>query len=53
MENSKTKTITATEMHRRRGEIIRRCFRDKEHFIVEKDGMPVIVIVPYDQYQRS
>ncbi len=47
-----TVTITATEMHQRRGEIIKRCFRDKKHFIVEKDGLPLVAIVPIDEYQR-
>ena len=52
MQKPKTTTITATEMHKQRGEIIRRCFVDKEHFIVEKDGMPLVVIIPIDDYPR-
>jgi antitoxin (DNA-binding transcriptional repressor) of toxin-antitoxin stability system len=45
-------TITATEMHKRRGEIIRRCFRDGEHFIVERDGLPLVAIIPIGDYRR-
>lgn len=44
--------ISATEMHKRRGDIIKRCFRDKEHFIVEKDGVPLVAIVPIDEYEK-
>ena len=48
--------ITAPEMHKRRGAILRRCSRDGEHFIVEKDGIPLVAIVPiadYRQYTQS
>lgn len=46
-------TITATQMHQQRGAIIRRCFRDKEHFIVEKDGMPLVALIPIDLYRDA
>jgi prevent-host-death family protein len=39
-------------MHRRRGEIIKRCYRDNEHFIVERAGYPIAAIVPIADYQR-
>jgi hypothetical protein len=45
-------TITATQMHKQRGEIIRRCLRDKEHFIVERDGLPMVAIIPIDEYRE-
>jgi antitoxin (DNA-binding transcriptional repressor) of toxin-antitoxin stability system len=45
-------TITATEMHKRRGAILRRCSRDGEHFIVEKDGIPLVAIVPIADYRQ-
>ena len=50
---SQVTTVTATQMHKMRGEIIKRCFRDKEHFIIEKDGLPLVVIIPFDQYQAK
>ena len=46
------RTITATEMHKRRGAILRRCSRDGEHFIVEKDGIPLVVILPLADYSH-
>lgn len=45
-------TITATQMHLERGKIIKRCFKKKEHFIVEKDGVPLVVIIPIDEYRQ-
>lgn len=49
---TKVTTISATQMHRERGAIIKRCFRDKEHFIVERDGMPLVAIIPIDDYRQ-
>ena len=43
--------ITATDMHKRRGAIIRQCFRNGEHFIVERDGIPLVAIIPISEYQ--
>lgn len=45
-----TITISATEMHQRRGELLRRCVKDGEHIIVEKDGIPVVVLIPFHDY---
>jgi antitoxin (DNA-binding transcriptional repressor) of toxin-antitoxin stability system len=47
------KTITATELHKRRGEIILRCFRNGEHFIVERDGIPMVAIIPIGEYRSQ
>lgn len=38
--------ISATEAKNRFGEVIRRVYRDGETFIVERDGLPVVMIVP-------
>lgn len=43
--------ISATEMHKKRGEIIKRSYRNGEHFIVEKDGIPLVAIVPIQTYK--
>jgi len=48
-KNMKVTTVTATQMHKRRGEIIRRCSRNGEIFVVEKDGIPVVAIVPFNR----
>lgn len=40
------RVISATEAKNRFGEVIRRVYRDGETFIVERDGLPVVMIVP-------
>ncbi len=40
--------ISATEAKNRFGEVIRRVYRDGETFIVERDGLPVVMIVPVE-----
>lgn len=52
MPKAKPTTITATEMQKKSGEIIRRAHKDGEHFIVERDGYPVVAIVPVGEYQK-
>jgi prevent-host-death family protein len=44
-------TIPATTAHRKFGDLIRRVFNGKEHFIVEKDGLPVAAIISMEQYR--
>jgi hypothetical protein len=46
-------SITATHMHRKRGAILKQCFRDKTHFLVEKDGFPLVVLIPIDHYRAA
>jgi prevent-host-death family protein len=38
--------ISLQEVENRFGEVIRRVYRDGETFIVERDGLPVVMIVP-------
>lgn len=42
--------ITATDMHRRRGELLRRCATDGEHFVILKDGIPIVALIPLRDY---
>jgi prevent-host-death family protein len=44
-------TIPATTVHRKFGELIRRVYSGKEHFIIEKDGLPVAAIIPIGEYE--
>jgi len=44
-------TITATEARTRFGEVIRRVYRGGETLIVERGGLPVVVILPMQKYQ--
>ncbi len=45
-------TIPATIAHRQFGDLIRRTYSGKEHFIVEKDGLPVVVILSMAEYEQ-
>lgn len=45
--------VSATELLKKRGEILRRCYIEKEHFIVENHGLPIAVIIPFAEYQQS
>jgi prevent-host-death family protein len=38
--------------HRKFGELIRRAYSGREHFIVEKDGLPVVVILSVAEYEK-
>lgn len=44
-------TVSATEVRRRFGEMLKRAHNEDEHLIVERDGFPLAVIVPYNDYQ--
>lgn len=44
--------IPSTQAQRKFGDLIRRVFSAKEHVIVEKDGLPVMAIIPMEEYQR-
>jgi prevent-host-death family protein len=46
------KTITATEARVHLGEVIRSVNESKEHYIVEKSGTPVAIILSHDEYAR-
>lgn len=51
-EKSTPVTIPATQAHRHFGDLIRRVFSGKEHFVVEKDGLPVAAIISMDEYEK-
>jgi prevent-host-death family protein len=44
-------TVPATVAHRQFGDLVRRAFSGKEHFIVEKDGLPVVAILSMAEYE--
>jgi prevent-host-death family protein len=46
------RTVTATEAQNRFGALIRRAYADEEHLIVERGGIPVVAIVPMQDYER-
>lgn len=45
-------TISATDARIRFGEVIRRAYSGQEHLIVEKDGIPVVVILSVPDYEE-
>ena len=44
------KTIGAWEARRRFGQLIEEAFYHKDHFVVERPGRPMAIIVPVDDY---
>jgi prevent-host-death family protein len=50
-QDSQPVTIPATVAHRKFGELVRRAFSG-EHFIVEKDGLPVVAIISMTEYKQ-
>jgi len=46
------RVVTATEAKNRFGDIIRRAYIGEEHLIVQRDGIPVVAIVPMTDYER-
>ncbi len=45
-------TIPATKVHRDLAELIRRIYSGREHFIVEKDGLPIMVMLSIGDYEQ-
>lgn len=43
-------SVTSTEAQTHFGAIIRRVYKNGEHLIVERDGLPVVVIIPVGDY---
>ena len=43
--------ISATEARRSFGQVIRRVYNTDQHLIVEKDGLPVLVILSINAYE--
>ena len=43
--------ISSTQLQRNIGDTLRRVFKDKQHLIVERDGLPVLVMIPVADYE--
>lgn len=43
--------ISSTQLQRHIGETLRRVYRDKQHLMVERDGLPVLVMLPVTDYE--
>ena len=44
--------VSATEVRRHLGKILKRAHNDAEHLIVERDGFPLAVIIPFSDYEE-
>jgi len=49
--NPTPEVISSTQLQRNIGETLRRVFKDKQHLIVERDGLPVLVMLPVADYE--
>lgn len=47
----KTNTITATQLQREAGTVLRRVGQEGQHLIVKRDGFSVAVIIPIVDYE--
>lgn len=52
MQNPKLRTIPATELNVRSGNVLRRVAVDREHIVIERSGYPLAVIIPVHDYQQ-
>ena len=48
----KHNVVHMTEMHRQLGQVIRKVALSDEHFVVEKGGLPVAVMLSMSEYER-
>jgi|Deesub1362B_J571_1020462.scaffolds.fasta_scaffold34035_2 prevent-host-death family protein len=47
-----TNVLSATEARIHFGKVIKRAYLGGEHLVVEKDGIPVVVILSFPDYER-
>lgn len=47
------KQVSATELNRRSGEIIKRVALHGEHVLIDRDGYPLAVIIPVHEYNAT
>lgn len=48
----KQTVVRMTELHRQLGQVIRKVALSDEHFVVEKGGLPVAVLMSMAEYKR-
>src|SRR5258707_12151049 len=51
-QKSMPAVVSATQVQRKFGEIVRQVNRGSVHFIVEREGLPVMAIISMDEYQE-
>jgi prevent-host-death family protein len=50
-ENARS-TISAEEAQTQFEEVIKRAYRNREQVVVEKDGMPIVVVLSFPDYEQ-
>ena len=45
--------VTATEAKNRFGDLIKAAYLHDQHLIVNRDGIPVVAVIPIDDYRRA
>ena len=48
---TKRHVVTASELQRSSGQVLRRVAQENQHLIVERDGYRVAAMVPYPEYE--
>ena len=48
----KIRVVTATEAKNRFGDLIKSAYMGDEHVIVKRDGVPVVAIMPINDYEQ-
>ena len=51
VQKGKPTIISSTHLQRNFGNVMRRATINKEHFIIERDGFPMIAILPATEYE--
>lgn len=51
-QTATVRIVNATEAKNRFGEMIKHAYQDSEHLIVQRSGIPVVAILPMDEYER-
>ncbi|MEW5987308.1 MAG: type II toxin-antitoxin system Phd/YefM family antitoxin [Chloroflexota bacterium] len=52
MPTTSPATVTASELQRASGKVLKRVAIGKEHLIIERDGYPVAVIIAFPEYEQ-
>lgn len=47
-----TVSVPSTELNIHSGQVMRRVAVDREHVIIERHGFPLVVMIPFHEYQR-
>ncbi|MEW6569463.1 MAG: type II toxin-antitoxin system Phd/YefM family antitoxin [Chloroflexota bacterium] len=49
---AKRAVVTASELRRSSGKILKRVAVAKDHLVVEREGYPVAVMMPFEEYEQ-